>query len=510
MSFNQKRASSSKSGTGNVVSGLRQTASAKISSTGEDSKSHLLNKEEEYKRLNAELEKKTATLVYEAEQVLKANERVISETSYLNKMSEMDFLTNETNANSSHYKSIIDKARQNHAVNLIDPKELSIFKKTIKNFEEEEEEEETQDTEEERQGYFENIEEEQAKSDQIRNMLSKISTKTDDDLISNLFPKSANDMSSEAQIRFLKAKLKVMQEEIDRMNGETGKKDEEISKLAQRCKELDEDRAKQLRISNSHQTQLEKVRKLHDETQAKINAQELQFQVMKKENEQLKKESKQNAQDQQQLELRLNRALEEIEKYKVQLQKSQSSTKDSNDQEKRRYEQTQTENKRLQRQKTELIQAFKKQLKLIDILKKQKMHLEAAKILQFSEDEFLAALEWSPQSEAGPNLVNQNSTRNNQNKTNNLGRPPSGPSNKLRSNLPNNSQNNTQRTNKIVSSRSVGSDINSLKEVNGVQVFNHDIDRDDNDDDEIYNDNFRYDNNQSENTNNNNDFDDDN
>ena len=66
-----------------------------------------------------------------------------------------------------------------------------------------------------------------------------------------------------------------------------------------------------------------------------------------------------------------------------------------NEHDKLKFESLSSENKRLQKQKVELIQAFKKQLKLIDILKKQKMHLEAAKILQFSEQEFINALEWN-------------------------------------------------------------------------------------------------------------------
>jgi HAMP domain-containing protein len=93
--------------------------------------------------------------------------------------------------------------------------------------------------------------------------------------------------------------------------------------------------------------------------------------------------------------LRLNRALEEIEKLKSQLAKTQSSTRDTTDQDKKRVDAMQMEIKRLQKQKLELIQAFKKQLKLIDILKKQKMHLEAARMLQFSEEEFINALEWN-------------------------------------------------------------------------------------------------------------------
>ena len=63
----------------------------------------------------------------------------------------------------------------------------------------------------------------------------------------------------------------------------------------------------------------------------------------------MKRDQKKVQVDQQQHELRLNRALEEIEKLKSQLAKTQTSTRDTTDQDKKRFENMSMEIKCLQK-----------------------------------------------------------------------------------------------------------------------------------------------------------------
>lgn len=50
--------------------------------------------------------------------------------------------------------------------------------------------------------------------------------------------------------------------------------------------------------------------------------------------------------------------------------------------------------KQVRKQRNEALDAFEKALRLIDVLKRQKVHLEAARALAFTEEEFVQALDW--------------------------------------------------------------------------------------------------------------------
>uniref|UniRef100_A0A3P9LZ33 Testis expressed 9 n=1 Tax=Oryzias latipes TaxID=8090 RepID=A0A3P9LZ33_ORYLA len=199
---------------------------------------------------------------------------------------------------------------------------------------------------------------------------------------------------SDAHIRILKAKLRILQEELDQLSHEYYKKDDENANLCAKIKELEEDRARLQRTTNIQQTQIEKHKALAEDSSKKCDALQLQVSVLNKEIEHLKRSQKQAAGVHSTAEVRLNRALEEVECLKTQLNKSEQMNKDKISEEHESRERLIAENNTLQKQKAELIVGFKKQLKLIDILKRQKMHFEAAKLLSFTEEKFMKALDW--------------------------------------------------------------------------------------------------------------------
>lgn len=93
--------------------------------------------------------------------------------------------------------------------------------------------------------------------------------------------------------------------------------------------------------------------------------------------------------------VQLKRAVETINRMKAQLTELQQVNQGSSQEDRTRIETAEGRVKVLERQRLELINAFRKQMKLIDVLKRQKVHIEAARLLAFTEEEFLGALNWA-------------------------------------------------------------------------------------------------------------------
>ncbi len=91
---------------------------------------------------------------------------------------------------------------------------------------------------------------------------------------------------------------------------------------------------------------------------------------------------------------RLNRALEELQSSKKLLAQSQTKKDELVSATTQESNKLRMEVKRLEKQKQDLMTGFKKQMQLIDNLKRQKIHLQTARLLAFTEEEFLKCLEW--------------------------------------------------------------------------------------------------------------------
>ena len=108
--------------------------------------------------------------------------------------------------------------------------------------------------------------------------------------------------------------------------------------------------------------------------------------------------------------VRLQRALEDVDKLKATITKLKTELRDGEKDRRTERDKLDQRCKRLERQKAEVLAAFRKQMKLIDILKRQKVHMEAARLLNFTEEEFMRVVNWDDGAEApvdtgGPGTV---------------------------------------------------------------------------------------------------------
>ncbi|NXA49915.1 TEX9 protein, partial [Nothocercus julius] len=94
----------------------------------------------------------------------------------------------------------------------------------------------------------------------------------------DIIPSAGNEIGAEAQIRFLKAKLRVMQEELDNVVCECRKKEDENENLKSQLKDTVEENTRLQRTVSMQQSQTEKYKMLSQEANKK--SEELQQEVI--------------------------------------------------------------------------------------------------------------------------------------------------------------------------------------------------------------------------------------
>lgn len=202
-----------------------------------------------------------------------------------------------------------------------------------------------------------------------------------------------NEIGSEAASRFLKAKTHVLQKELEELVKEKKTREKEFQLLQEKVAFFDQARVKEQKEFTSLSSQYEKVKTQNAEMSTLLQESKVEIQRLKKELDQVCKSTKLTDQESHQKDVKLQRSLEEIEKVKQSFAAKESHYKEIIHSTKKQCEQLFQENKRLLKQKQDLLQGFKKQNQLIDVIKRQKLHIEATRILEFTEDEFMKALQ---------------------------------------------------------------------------------------------------------------------
>ena len=229
----------------------------------------------------------------------------------------------------------------------------------------------------------------------------------DEYLIHEDMEKPGNNRAEQTQQRMLNIKIRGLETTLDKINFEKSEVIQEKEQLEKEVKILDDQRRRLDATNRNFQSQLEKAKGEVVDLRHKLNTAEEEIHLLKKEADDAKRDAKKNLSKKSSSDVRLNRALEEATKLRGELSAAEREKKDAKENGKKSVDELTLKTKFLEKQRNELLHGFKKQMELIDVLKRQKLHLEAAHVLKYTEEEFMQTLDWKPNVN-GSNSVGSN------------------------------------------------------------------------------------------------------
>lgn len=202
-------------------------------------------------------------------------------------------------------------------------------------------------------------------------------------------------VSNDGLIKFLKSKVAILQEELESSTHESAKKSEELHKTYEKLKKLETQRDQAISKNNSLSEQLSKLEQKFDSLEKQVKEKDVDMTTNNKELETTKRELKLTKQTNTNLEKRMYRTNEELENLKNTLSAYKDSEREMKDSTRLDKEIQEKQIKSLKKQRSDLLEAYKKQLYLIDNLRRQNICLEQAKLLKFGEKELSKVLDWN-------------------------------------------------------------------------------------------------------------------
>ncbi|XP_015111625.1 testis-expressed protein 9 isoform X2 [Diachasma alloeum] len=199
---------------------------------------------------------------------------------------------------------------------------------------------------------------------------------------------------NDAIIKILRKKIEVLTVENQATKDELKKKSNCIKDLEAENQRISAMKDKLYSQNNLQKESLAKMEAQINHLQTNAHEQTQENGFLKKEIDSLKKEWKSLTQQLHQLDLRLNRSLEENEKLRAAVKCSKIEEKELRSEMKKFKDNERNNMRKVQKQKTEILQAFKKQILLMDNLRKQKALLEVSKQVQLTQQDLSKILNW--------------------------------------------------------------------------------------------------------------------
>jgi predicted nucleic acid-binding Zn-ribbon protein len=200
----------------------------------------------------------------------------------------------------------------------------------------------------------------------------------------------------DVQLNLLRSQVRVTQRELQDANRLVGELQKELSNARQQAGNVTDERTKLQRAVAAAESALTKAKRAATASEGREAELRAQLAALQKDIAASSKAAKSHESASSSLDVRLSRALEENERLKAELSNQRATFAEQEKNYKGTVATLQANVKRLERQKEELLSGFKKQLKLIDVLKRQRIHMEAARMLAFTEEEFAKLLESAP------------------------------------------------------------------------------------------------------------------
>ena len=200
-------------------------------------------------------------------------------------------------------------------------------------------------------------------------------------------------MGSAAEVRYQRAQLAVTVEEVSRLRALLSDKAVALADAESSLKEARASAGRAERAERAAAATADKERAALADERRRGDTLERELALLRRERDESSRHAKARGSESAAKDVRLSRALEEVTKLKAALATAKADASDAGGAARAEALKAAQENTRLRKRQAELLLALKKQAKLIDVLKRQKLHVEAAAMLHFTEEEFAKTLE---------------------------------------------------------------------------------------------------------------------